>query len=383
MSSEADLVSLLRRCHLEPESSLPRQVVADWLEENGTSEAEAAMAGLLRKAVRDCFAFLEPGFVVPPEFREVATMHYPTWLPGISVDTHWGIEGGLFSLEYRADQVVAGKVAVPSLPGGMAWVSRIKVVDVASKRFRALLASPCLDGFHGTLSLYCAGGVSDMADLFAAQPWLRTLTGLAFHFKELQAEFRKLCRIGPWEEVVSLSISRCGLQTRDFAALADSPLGQHLRLLDISENKFDGSGLEAVCRASPGLFALYSKQNRIDSAGVKAVSQLRSLRWLNLFRSPGLTLAGVEALASGPCAEGLYSLSLSSTNLGDEACRLLANGRLRNLAHLYVSEDQHITADGVRVLVEAANLPSLVWLGLPSRLKRQGRLPSRTGLKIL
>jgi hypothetical protein len=381
MSSEADLVSLLRRCHLEPESALARQVVADWLEENGTTEAEAALAEVLRKGARDDFQHLAPGARVPGEHLKAANKFGPAWLTGLTEPTRWGLEGGLFALALSADRAASGEVPRPALVGEMAWVARLRVEQINSKNFPAVLASLPLDGFHGALSLD-GQEVPNLAEQFAAQPWLRTLTGLAFNFRGLQAEFSKLCRLGPWGEVVSLYVPNSNLETHHLQKLADSRLGQHLRLFGASENKIGGPGMEAICRSSPGLFALHAQLNRIDTAGVLAISELRSLRWLNLYNNPGLTLRAVEALANGPCAESLHYLNLAYLHLGDEACRLFANGRLRNLARLDVSGDQHTTADGVRMMVESANLPSLVWLGVPSRLKSQGNLPSRKGLKI-
>jgi hypothetical protein len=379
MSSEADLVALLRRCHLEPMSPMPRRVVADWLEENGSSEAEAALAGLLRRAERISYDYTDP---LPEDCkdRNLAKRHKAAWLGGLTEGRRWGFEHGLFSVYCQAQDLADGTLPRPPLRGGVAWLARLKVEEVTADIITDVLSSPWLDGFQGVLCIVREDDSLGLPALLASQPHLRAITGLCLSYRPLTAEFPALCREGPWGEIVTLELMHSGLGSPEIQVLADSPLGQHLRLFDARNNQIGSPGVVALCRACPNLGVLNLLYNRVSDPGMKAISQLRSLRWLGLYENRRITVAGVEALLNGAPAASLQYLGLPNIRLGDQLCRIIADAHLPNLKGLDISGERKMTVEGVRMLVESDRLPSLVRLGVPSGLNRS--VPTRPGLSF-
>ncbi len=382
MADVDDLVALLRRCHLEPEALAPRLVVADWLEENVITDAEAALAGVLRRARRDSFVYADPVPRIEEEDKPAVRAHAPAWL-GRLASRSWGFEHGLFSFRCEASELIGRSLPRPPLPGGVAWVARLKVDRIGPGTLPGVLSSPWLDGFHGVLALNREqDSDDDIVEAFASQPRLRSLTGLILSYRPLGAAFAGLCERVTWGEVVTLGLGHAGLSSRDIGALAASPLARGLRLFKADYNRIGSPGIIALCRACPGLFALHVDHNRVTDTGVRAIAGLRSLRWLNLFGNAGITLKGARALLESRLAATLNYLCLPDLGVGDGLCRALVAAPFTALTRLDVSGESKMTPAGLQTLIDAPCLRKVTWMGVPRQAKILSAIQGREGLHL-
>jgi uncharacterized protein (TIGR02996 family) len=380
MSAEDDLIGLLRRCHLEPEALAPRLVVADWLEEHGKTEAEAALIPILRRASREHYIYTDPLPDILAADKAAVRKHARDWL-GDLASRSWGFEHGLFSLKCEARELL-DSYRSPLLPGGMAWLARLKVENIRAGMLPGVLASPWLTNFHGVLVLSRDTDADEgIVEAFAARSALRTLTGLVLSYHPLGDVLPGLCGRGPWGEVVTLEMAHAGLGSKELKTLAGSPLARGVRLFKGSHNKIISPGVSALCAACPRLFALHLDHNRITDAGAKAIARLPALRWLNLYGNPRMTLKGVRAIIDG-LAPTLHYLSLPNISAGDELADALADGAFTALTRLDVSGEASMTPAGLQRLIDAPSLRTLIWLGSPSAARAHRGIRRREGLHL-
>ncbi len=381
MTPEDELRSLLRRCHLEPESATPRHVVADWLEENGDGPAEAALASLLRRAADDGWWPTRRWIGLDDDERPVADVFGASWLGPLAGGRDWGLDRGLLTLSCGFDELAAGPPPPIPLRGGIAWLTRLKLE--AEGPLAPALASPWLEGLSGTLGLNGAFDCGTLTRAAERAPHLLSLAGLGLDECRVGGDFAALCSL-PWECLAGLSINRTGLGEDALHALAGSPMGQSLRQLSAEHLGLIGPGVAALASSGSArsLRTLELDYNDLGLDAVASLGRLSHLRWLSLTANRRMGLPGVEAVCAADYAPGLFYLSLAFLEMGDAMCSLLASaGTLKGLARLDVSGDATMTIHGVRRLVESPGLPALTWLGIPGRLKSDP-LPRREGLHI-
>jgi uncharacterized protein (TIGR02996 family) len=182
----------------------------------------------------------------------------------------------------------------------------------------------------------------------------------------------------------SVEMRDCDLTDRGVRALAEHPVAQNLRVLQLIDNPFGQGGLDALVRAAfPALTTLSlaaenkQKRARADLAKFLAAIEIPTLKHLDLSGWP-LGDAGAKALAKNPAFGSLTSLRLNRCKIGDAGARaLLASPHLRNLVRLHLDENT-IRPAGVKALADPGVLPHLSecsLAGLPLDIEEQFNRP--------
>jgi uncharacterized protein (TIGR02996 family) len=180
-SPPAELQALLRAVKDVPGEDAPRLVLADWLEEHGTSPAETARAELIRL---QCAGAQLPWSELPPEQaewreQELWKRHRRAWLgPLTDVPGYWECVRGLLRLNTGDPWGVLRVLARPLPDAVWAWVEGLELSQWTPAVTEQLARLPALAGIR-TLDFYnCRIGLRGVRAL-ARSPHLGALEALA------------------------------------------------------------------------------------------------------------------------------------------------------------------------------------------------------------
>ena len=239
--------ALLEEAKSEPDDDLPRQVLADWLQDHDDPRGEFLFTQLRRARLADDDP--EQDGLAKRE-RQLLGEHALTWLgPLADLASGWAFRRGFVVLQARAERLLTGGVVEDLAPrGGLIWVEELLLQEVRLPHLDRLANSPILDGL--------------------------TCLDLGYN------------RFG------DAGLERLGRSDRLIA----------LRELRLAGNRITSTGARNLAEWSQleGLFRLDLSHNRIDDAGALALARsehLDELTGLDL-RDNRITREGVAALQS-------------------------------------------------------------------------------------
>jgi|GEM_PF-1603839 len=255
-----DAPAFFRAIEANPADDTPRLVFADWLDENGTTDADHARAEFIRV---QCERFHEEDterrLTLESRENQLATEHGPAWA------TVWPTP-----------------LTYPTYRRGFLDPVRL-----------------------GPAFIRCAEQLAEVMPLF--------------HLRIYKARvvMKSLAACPQLAFVRQLTMLSNVLRNADITALAASPHLGNLQQLDMSENKIGIRGATDLASASlPSLQILRLTNNPIKDRGLLAITQARwrSLDCLDVMRCD-LQRAGVIGLAESPLVSQLTTLQLSGNSL--------------------------------------------------------------------
>lgn len=404
MTSQHD--ALYRAICAYPDEDTPRLAFADLIEENGDS-------------LRAAFIRTQVELAKLPEYD-------PLWVKCRQFDENaiYG-QGMAHTLpQPRPDGVTWGAPGSLGFRRGFAWLAAVGGLPVLARHAPALFEMAPIRAVHVSSNagiarlhrcphlarltrLECAFTRLDLED--AAQlgrsEHAANLTELAFSHDGIDANglrglvesplFGRLESLELGDNVVvaellidalgaadepghlrRLAFPSCRITRHDAANLFDLPVLQDLDHLDLSDNRLNADGIEALAesRVTRGLRVLNLKATRPGVTGVRALtaekSRLARLRSLDLSRN-GLGPVAVELLAGSAGLRKLRVLNLSENPVGDAGAAALADSRhLAELLELDLS-DAEVGDAGAVALAESPHLEHLLRLNL--RCRKAGR----------
>jgi len=159
-----------------------------------------------------------------------------------------------------------------------------------------------------------------------------------------------------------------------------------LRLLDLADNYLRTEGVRMLCDApwSESLTWLALSRNYLDDDACRALanSRLRNLRTLhlahndlrqNLSNGELITDIGVSWLTDSPTLANLRLVTLSYTGISDRAVDLVLNRAAWRLFGLGIAGN-NLTGEAVRVLATSPRLSRLSWLDVSGNPRLGGRV---------
>jgi uncharacterized protein (TIGR02996 family) len=432
-----ELHSLLQGCKDAPDDDVPRQVLADWLEERG----DADRAEFVRLSVRLAAGEIALGdeAVSLARLHELYARNADKWLGGLR---DWPgrvvFKRGL--IEARCDVKRLRQLDAAAPPEVIPWLESLVFNYAQQKWIGDLLETPALSHFSG-LELTAVMVTSPWLSRVANDPLVTQLRRLrvGLHVAKTLASIQALASGSQLTGLRALDVTE-GLYDGPLTALAEAPwlaglssftcagwFGKAVTTLarsphvprparinwqNVSLNKagmsqvvdsplceqlvdlrLSNAGINAAEAAAfgsrdwPRLRTLSLERNPLGEAGMRALAQARfsALRSLDLSWAT-LDLPALRALVACPWVGQLDRLVLSGT-FDDEEARLLADcDALANLRHLELS-GLRIGPAGVSALLNSRKLAALRTLVLTSRIEcdptglRDG-LPSLTALSL-
>jgi uncharacterized protein (TIGR02996 family) len=325
MSSEParpELLALLADCKEHPDQEGLRLILADWLEEHGTS-LDQARAELIRAQIEH--ERLQPDDparkVQFSRARQLQQRHGRAWLGPLAewVPEEWVCDRGLLAVAVTVPALRSRALGELASSEAWAWVELVCIkgardVDIARLAASPLLAGPTSVAFLHPSDLGPAG-----AQALAQAAWMDRIVGLDLGRQELTPRGLQVLFASPHLgrlrqldypvahltpeclEVVAASavarrLERLGLWGNDMgddgvAALLDPATFSRLQVLDLHANLIGDAGASTLagCPALAALRRLDLRDNRIGSAGAAALASsphLSSLKALLLWGNP-------------------------------------------------------------------------------------------------
>ncbi len=236
--------ALLEEAKSEPEDDVPRQVLADWLQDHDDPRGEFLFTQLRRARLADDDP--EQDGLARRE-RQVLGEHALTWLgPLADLASGWAFRRGFIVLQARAERLLTGAVDDLAQRGGFDWVEAVLLQEVRSPHLDRLADSAILD------RLTCLDlGYNRFGD-----------AGLE--------------RLGRSSRLISLRELRLAgnrLTSTGVRNLAEWSQLEGLFRLDLSHNRIDDVGALALARSDhlDELARLDLRANRINHEGVDAL----------------------------------------------------------------------------------------------------------------
>jgi uncharacterized protein (TIGR02996 family) len=285
VSNRAEVLGLLADIKREPYNYSLRLILADWLEDHATGEADLARATLLRHQVR---GGADPGT------RQLTSKHLAAWL-GLAAPWCLGatVRGGLLSV--RLDGSSLASTAFQGLANSETW-AWVDELEIRSPLPRRISQCPLLFHLHSLIlpQLPHGGAIADLA----TAAWLQNIHRLDLtggSFRALDAE--ELFTSPHLTNLRELIWSRHPMNRWSLRALAEQ---RQLRRLILSRNHLGDTEAQAL-------------------AGVPTFASLEELDLTDNF----LRDAGAFALAESPYLGQLRLLTLFGNPLGVEGRRRL------------------------------------------------------------
>jgi uncharacterized protein (TIGR02996 family) len=367
-----ELLALLQACKESPDDDAQRQILADWLEENGEPDRAECVRLSCRLARRQRQDLSRHRFDCrsQADWAELNDPRRPTagWLrqarallPGVA------LHNGLLRLRTTTQAQLQERILPAAL---LPWVETLRLRNLAGLLTLArqgwLAPFTTLD-----LSLTVISGDCLLELLTDAEAGpkghLAHVTRLDLRHNAIEpASLREVA--AAWDRLpalrsLGLSVSRMG--DEGVQALADSPLLGRLTSLDLYHVRAASSSLIPLVQ-SPRCRHLHSLDlglNPLGDEGIAALVDapgLGSLRRLDLAHT-GLSKGGLAPLRRWPAGRPLEHLGLATDRLGDEAAEDLAASPVLATLESLDLESWKITAGGLHTLLAA--LP-------PGRLRR-------------
>lgn len=365
-----DQHSFLQAIIEDPDDDGPRLIYADWLEEQGDPRGEFIRVQCelerlgeddprrLQLETRQCVLLAE---------------HQNQWAGSLREFVHrfWFRRGFIDKIQIGAEQFLANA----ELVFGTTPLSQVAFHN-ASQSLARLAECPYLARLRGldfkpdftwrqrdfpSSQLYDEG-----ARILAASPHLSNLRSLDLGWNRIGDEgVRVLAESPHLAGLVSLDLSQNEIGNVGFAALLMSDSLRNLQSLFIGENLLDDVAIPSPQdspMATKSLTTLHIESNRFDELSIYGILfHFRSLKTLKLDGNP----CELEEAESWPCAEqlsNLESLSLNSTQLGDEGVKFLVRSNLK-ATKLY-ARFNHVGPAGATALATSNRLEKLTLLDL-------------------
>jgi uncharacterized protein (TIGR02996 family) len=330
MSSEE---GLLRAIQEDPDDDLPRQVLADWLDDQGdTGRAEFIRIQL--ELAGGNLDLAERNRLVDRE-REMLREHVGRWLGPFAVT-----DPQVFHYERGTARV------------------QMHTASLLEQRTRPLAADWFRRGW--VLDLTVQGDASDHSPLFE-QPWLGQLHRLALQDIRLgQAGVLALTRCTALVRLSTLSLTNAGLGG-SVVRLASCPGLGWLTGLALRDDTLGSEDITALDEGLPRLRRLNLNGCVLQRAHVEALLQLDRLEDLISLQLAGCRLTGelVELLVSSPRLAGLQELNLGRNPLHFRSGEAIAGSpNLANLVRLGL-RNSGISGEGASALARSPHLDSL------------------------
>jgi uncharacterized protein (TIGR02996 family) len=330
-----DIPTWLAAVKESPEDIALRLVMADWVEEHGSSPAEQARGEFMRLQCRaGRMAWNAPEQAELNERQEeLLGNHAEAWLGELAGKVpHWEFRAGLLSVwvtrEVLRSEGLAGLARAP----GWIWVDHLRV-------------------YPGPLGAEHPLGPEGAREL-ARSPHLRGLNFLDLEFNEIgDAGAVALGESPHLNFLTSLTLVGNNIGIAGTRALASSSHLTRLAKLDLMGNEIGNGGARILAEGHSlaGLTSLSLGQNRIEAAGARALAnstQLAKLAQLDLTEN-SIGDTGAAAFAIGAGLPALSSLELDSTEIGEAgALALAASPRLDKLTWLGLSGNDISVAAG-------------------------------------
>ena len=236
--------ALLEEAKSEPDDDVPRQVLADWLQDHDDPRGKFLFTQLRRARLADDDP--EQDGLARRE-RQLLGEHALTWLgPLADLASGWAFRRGFVVLQARAERLLTGAVDDLARRGGFDWVEEVLLQEVRSPHLDRLADSAILD----------------------------RLTCLDLGYNRFGDE--GLERLGRSSRLISLRELRLAgnrLTSTGARNLAEWSQLEGLFRLDLSHNRIDDAGALALARSDhlDELTGLDLRDNRINHEGVAAL----------------------------------------------------------------------------------------------------------------
>jgi uncharacterized protein (TIGR02996 family) len=340
------LRAFLDDCKDHPDDDARRLILADWLEENGDTDADRARGEFVRLQVR-LAAGLECDPALRPLRERADTLlrtHRATWLG--SLGQAGGARDrtftrGLVGLEAATPYLLSARFRTATTEPAWPWVDSLRLWSW-NRRLVQFLQNACLSGVR---RLVIPPFPSDWIDALLASEYLDKL--LDFEIKSYPSSNIDTDRLASWPilaRLQRLAINNSGLSESGMSALMTADLS-NLRTLEFSGLRLYDPGIASILRC-PRLTAL--THLHFGYGSVQSGTAFRD-------HLPGATF--------GPT---LRQLTFTRSALRAEGIHGLVEAALPALRYLYLWACE-LPATAIPDLVRAAWLPQLESLGATIR----------------
>ena len=324
--------AFLEEIRSDPEDIIPRLVYADWLEENGDSQAELirvqceldslpvdsmAEREELRKREQELLQEYQAEWVEPLKKLDVRGIEIKRgFVEGIRIDAEVFIE--------KAPEIVERVPALCSLnlrKSRKAIRKLVKVPELEQLRFLDLRLADLED--------------QDLKTLLDS-PYLTNLIGLNLQGNRLKARGAGLlASCEKLSQLKSLNIAGNRIQAKGLVTLGKSSCLDEVTRLDAWNCHISGKGLSdfAATKGLPKLEFLDVAQNQFKDSISGFRKQIRPLKYLNISRS-GIDREHANVIATTPGLANLRELRINGGVKGAGLVSLLTSKHLTSLQSL-------------------------------------------------
>ena len=242
--SSPEFRSLFDEAKSEPDDDLPRQVLADWLQDHDDPRGEFLSVQVRRARLP---ADDPEQADLAQQERQLLAAHALTWLgPLADLASGWAFRRGFVVLQARAERLLRSASEHLAIAGGFDWVEELFLTEVRLPHLGRLGDSPILD----------------------------RLTCLDLGYNRFgDAALERLGRSSRLISLRELRLAGNRLTSRGVRDLAEWVQLEGLFRLDLSHNRIDGGGALALARSEhlDELTGLDLRDNRINHEGIAAL----------------------------------------------------------------------------------------------------------------
>jgi uncharacterized protein (TIGR02996 family) len=385
---DALLRTFLDDIKANPFDDTPRLILADWLQEQGETDADRARGEYLRFQVGPLkrLEWTVPGF----RERELWQAHGVAWTRSVQAYSklHIREEGGLLSVLGKAEAFLARAVREMTATPAWDWVETVGL-DGGDRRLPSVLHRPLVERV-GRLRIEVEPELQALIiQGLRSSPYLERLHGVLFGHRALSRE--QLNQLADWSGLARLRELHLTVDGATCPIFARLPMPA-LRSLSLSVYGAQDGTLDVALRAPflPEVVLLRVfcwGDHSLGAFGGKDGAPFRSLEVLDLVNSQignaGAALlaevdfpalhslrlrccsigeVGLRALARAPWLPNLESLDLSN-NILEIGAEELLGAPLTGLRQLQLSES-HLTDEGLAALTTSPHLQRLEALTL-------------------
>jgi uncharacterized protein (TIGR02996 family) len=356
-----------------PDDDAPRLIYADWLEENGDSDADRARAEFIREQIRKCaqegdsWVFSE-GSQRLSELRrahgKVWERGLPAWVPRKAQYRRGFIERVFATARQflkdgaKLRQLIPLRGLYLERPAGLldevcasGLLLRLRSLHLDDPRLTpddvsALTRCSDLNGLTRLGMGRCHIGSAGVITL-ASAAWLVGLDVLYLLGNDIRLDGARALAAVPFRGLKYVNLQSNAVGDHGVALLLRSPhLPTHLVELNLAYNQLGPAGARALadCVRLRCLRRLELMNNYLGDEGATALLGAPHLAGLQLLglRETQITDAGAAALAASPNLAGLMELNLYGNPIvGPGIFSMLASTHLKGLSRLFVYSPRH------------------------------------------